>query len=640
MNGYAGAILYIDLTSGTIRTEPLDPALTRKFLGGYGINLKLASELIPAGAEPLSADNKIIIGAGPFNGTFIPGGSKIHITTKNPLNGVISRNSGGGMFGLMLKSSGYDHVVISGKAKSPVYVKIADEQVELCAADDLWGKDMYQTVDLLRARHDAPCSVIPIGQAGENLVKISIATIDKSGTVGRGGLPAVMGSKNLKAIVACQGSKRLEIADRDALTKVVNKVLRRMDQWPGREALIKDGMSTLVLGMWKKEPLVYANSTKCRTPAPAEIREQELSLEEYKRSRKPLGCSGCATACKEVVRVASGDYAGTVFYGNRICFGTDAEEEFGKSVNYSAMFNRYGVDRMDFFALVPFVVALYRKGIVSKADLDGLEPREQDYETNMQLLEMVTFRRGIGAVLAEGLVGAARIIGKGAEDCIHHIKGQALVYDPRAKGIFGTMEFTQLTNPRGAHVAFGGGPAYQAGRPLADFLKHGERMGMPSEAYARVFDQTSFNVGRLSRYSEDWASLFDSLGLCNRAFVNRFYHVQTISELYAALSGNELSPGELMAAAERSWNLWRVLNARGGFTREDDRPPKIWFTPLEGEGKTYPLADYFQTTTYAEKDLERYLDDYYDERGWDKKTGVPPQKKLQELGLEEVALAV
>jgi aldehyde:ferredoxin oxidoreductase len=281
------------------------------------------------------------------------------------------------------------------------------------------------------------------------------------------------------------------------------------------------------------------------------------------------------------------------------------------------------------------VVALYRKGIVSKADLDGLEPEEQDYKTNMQLLEMVTYRKGIGAVLAEGLAGAARIIGNGAEDYAYHIKGQALVYDPRAKGIFGTMEFTQLTNPRGAHVAFGGGPAYQAGRPLGDFLKHGERMGMPSEAYARVFDQASFNVGRLSRYSEDWASLFDCLGLCNRAFVNRFYHVQTISELYAALSGNDVSPAELMTVAERCWNLWRVLNARSGFTREDDRPPKIWFTPLVGEGKTYPLVDYFQTTTYAEKDLEKYLDDYYDERGWDKETGVPAPKKLKELGLEE-----
>ena len=635
MNGYAGAILYIDLTTGQTRKEALDPALIKKFLGGYGINLKLASELIPADTDPLSPENKIIIGAGPFNGCFIPGGAKIHVTTKNPLNGVIARSSGGGVFGLMLKSSGYDHVVISGRAKNPTFIRILDDRVELCAADDLWGKDIFETVDLLRAREETPCSVIPIGPAGENLVKISITSIDKAGTVGRGGLPAVMGSKNLKAIVACQGGKHLEISDRGALTRLAGKIEKRMDQWPGRKTLLRDGMSTVAVGMWKEEPLVYANSTKCRTVTPEEIAEQDLSLEEYKKHRQPLGCSGCATACKEVVRVDEGEHAGTVFYGNRMWFGTDDEEQFDKTTKYSAMINRYGVDRMDFFSLIPFVVELYEKGIVTKSDLGGLEPREQDYETNMQLLEMVAYRKGFGAVLGEGLVGAARIIGKGAEKFAYHVKGQGVVFDPRAKGLFGTMEFTQLTNPRGAHVASGGGPAYQAGRPLSDFLKHGERMGMPSEAYARVFGQSTFNVGRLTRYSEDWGSLFDCMGLCNRAFVNRFYHVQTISELYAALTGIEVSPSELMTIAERCWNLWRGLNAKAGYGREDDKPPKIWFTPLKGEDKDYPLVDYYQTTTYTEQDIEKYLDDYYAERGWDIRTGVPGTDKLRELGLEE-----
>ncbi len=635
MNGYAGAILYVDLTAGSVRKVPLDPAVARKFIGGYGINLKLAAELIDPDVDPLSPANKIILGVGPFNGTFIPGGSKIHITTKNPMNGVIARSSGGGVFGTMLKSSGYDHVVISGRAKSPVYLRILDDQVELCAADDLWGKDTYETVDLLRERHATPCSVIPIGPAGENQVKISLTNIDKCGTVGRGGLPAVMGSKNLKAIVACQGSRQLEVADRPALTKMVHKILKRMEEWPGRERLVQNGMSALAVGMWKEEPLLYENATKCREATAEEVRAQDQALAEAKKNRKPLGCSSCATACKEVVRVESGEHAGTVFYGNRLWFGTDRQEDFGKTTKYSSMINRLGVDRMDLFALAPFVTALYREGIVSREDLGGLEPKEQDYETNVRILEMVAYRKGFGAVLGEGLVGAARIIGKGAEKHVQHVKGHALVFDPRAKGLFGTMEFTQLSNPRGAHVSFGGGPAYQAGRPLEDFLRHGERMGMPAEAYPRVFDETSFNVGRLSRYSEDWASLFDCMGLCNRAFVNRFYHVQTIGDLYAALTGIRLSPAELMTAAERCWNLWRALNARCGYDRKDDRPPKIWFDPLEGEGKTYALVDYYGRQTYGEGDLEKYLDDYYDERGWSRATGNPGPEKLKALGLEE-----
>lgn len=200
------------------------------------------------------------------------------------------------------------------------------------------------------------------------------------------------------------------------------------------------------------------------------------------------------------------------------------------------------------------------------------------------------------------------------------------------------MEFTEITNPRGAHVAFGGSPAYTVGRSIEHFLKHGERMGIPIKAYDNIFDKSTFNVGRLSRYSEDWCSLFDCLGLCNRAFVNRFYHVQTISEIHSALTGNNLTPIELMKVAERVWNLWGVLNTKCGFARKDDRAPKIWFIPLDVDGKEISINDYFHTTTYTEEDIEKLLDDYYHERGWDKNSGIPTHDKLKELGLSNYAL--
>jgi aldehyde:ferredoxin oxidoreductase len=249
---------------------------------------------------------------------------------------------------------------------------------------------------------------------------------------------------------------------------------------------------------------------------------------------------------------------------------------------------------------------------------------------------MTAYRQGFGELLAEGLVGAAQRIGRRAEGYGEHIKGHSVVYDPRLRGL-GTMEFEQITTPRGAHVAAGGSPSYQPGRPLADFVRHGERMGIPKEALKRVVGSTSFNPGRYSRYSEDWYSLFSCLSLCNRAQVNRFYHVKTITELYSAVTGIDVTPGQIMKASERAWTIGKLLNAREGFDRKDDKAPEAWFKPLVREGKEYRLTDYYGTSTLTKEDVERFLDDYYDERGYDRQSGLPTEEKLKELGLEGFA---
>jgi aldehyde:ferredoxin oxidoreductase len=221
---------------------------------------------------------------------------------------------------------------------------------------------------------------------------------------------------------------------------------------------------------------------------------------------------------------------------------------------------------------------------------------------------------------------------------MEHIKGQAIAIDPRLQGL-GTMEFEQITTPRGAHIAAGGSPSSEPGRPLADFVRHGERMGIPEEALKRVVGATSFNPGRYSRYSEDWYSLFNCLSLCNRAQVNRFYHVKTIAALYSAVTGIDINPVQLMKASERAWTIEKLLNVREGFDRKDDRAPEAWFRVLVHEGKEYRLTDYYGTSTLTREDIERFLDDYYDERGYDKGSGLPTQAKLKELGLENMYVA-
>jgi len=488
-------------------------------------------------------------------------------------------------------------------------LNITEEKVELCDATELWGRDSFETIDELRSRYE-PCSVIPIGQAGENLVKISITSVDKAGTLGRGGLPAVMGSKNLKAIVVQQGTVETSVAHRLTLQKLVNHLHERIMKWPGRQLIQDNGLM----------------------PAPPDM------AEVHQKTRSPLACPSCPLAEKVVVRLSDGPFAGLQTYMPHLTvnrFDTrSSSEAYEQSIKYIDTLNRYGLCNTNFSHLLGVMVNLYREGAITKEDTGGIELKN-NIETALRLAEMTAYRKGFGKILADGLVGTIQKIGKGAEEHIVHIKGHAIVRDPRLSSL-GTMEFEQMTTPRGAHVSAAGSPSYDPGRALSDFARHGERMGMPEEALKRVVGSTSFNPGRYSRYSEDWYSLFNCLSLCNRAQVNRFYHVQTISALYSAVTGINLTPAQIMKISERAWTIGKLLNVREGFNRKDDIAPEAWFQPLVREGKEYHITDYYETSTLTREDVERYLDDYYDERGYDKKSGLPTHNKLAELGLESM----
>ncbi len=610
LSGYARRILYVNLTDGSSRSEPLEEKLAASLIGGFGINNRLAWDLMPGGVDPLSPENLIIIGAGPFAGTVIPGAAKVLVTTRFPMNGAFGTAAGGASFAPFLKSAGYDHVVISGRSSRPVVLRITEQQVHLDDASDLWGGDTYETTDALRQEHE-PCSIIAIGQAGENLVKNSIAMVDKAGTVGRGGLPAVMGSKQLKAIVVEEGSIPTEIADRAGLHRLVNRLHDRIMRWPGRQLIEENGLM----------------------PAPPDMSEYHL------RTRKPLACPSCPLACKVQVRLEEGPYAGLQTYMPHLSVNrfsaASSDEAYEQSIKYNDVLNRYGIGGTNFTRLLAEVIELYRIAIITSDDTGGIELRN-DIDTALELLRMTAFREGFGAVLADGAEGVIERFGPKAEKYVAHIKGLGVVRDPRTGGL-GTMEFEQITTPRGAHVAAAGSPSYDAGRPLADFVRHGQRMGASAESLARLENSGTFNPARYSRYSEDWYSLFNSLSLCNRAQVNRFYHVDTLAELFQAVTGIKLSPVELMQSAERAWTIGKMLNVREGFDRRHDRIPEAWFQPLlDADGREQHITDYYQTTELTRQDLEGLLDDYYEERGYDKASGLPTQQKLAELGVGDL----
>lgn len=643
--GYAGSILYVDLTSGDIKKEPLGVEMVKTYIGGAGINNKLAYDLIPLDIEPLSPRNAIIIGTGPFNGTIIPGCSQVMIIYKSPLNNSFPHSNGGGCFSQYLKSSGYDHLVITGCSDRPVYLKVHDEDVAICDAGDLWGKDVFETTDELRRRHE-PCSIIPIGQAGENLVSISVTQIDKGGTVGSGGLCAVMGSKKLKAIVAVRGSKGITVADPKRLQRLVDELLVRIKSYHLRDEMMRGGAMTMTSGWVPEGVLMRASSVFL--PYPPDVKELQAQIYElHKQSRKKIACVTCPMSDKDRLDVAEHGivtYDTAVFAAGAIMTASPAlghraqgspSERYVAALRFFDMVNRYGIERVySFEGLVDFAVTLYEDGVITKAETNGLE-LNREYDTLLKLTEMVALRKGFGDILADGVVGAARRIGREAERYVQNvIKGQFVIFDPRVSGL-GPMQFEMMVYPgRALGVAAAmGAPSYSPGWPMKELLKQAERCGVPQEAIGRIFGGDSFNVGQLSKHGEDFFNLFNMFGQCHRLYISRFYSLKILAELYSAVTGIEVTPGDLKQASERVWNLWKLLNCKAGFDRKDDEPPEIWFKPLKGVDKEYHLKDYFGTTTLTRQDVEQLLDDYYDERGWDKKTGIPTTRKLEELGL-------
>jgi aldehyde:ferredoxin oxidoreductase len=637
LGGYAGSILHVNLTTGQSRAEPLNPELARKYIGGWGINHKLYYDHIPPRVEPLSPDNPLIIGTGPFPGTIIPGSSRTYITYKHPLSGTIGSAPGSGIFSCMLKSTGYDHVVITGRAQKPTYLKISEDGVELRDAGALWGRDTYETVFALRNEYE-PCSVIAIGPAGENLVNISVTHVDSGqGAIGQGGMPAVMGSKNLKALVATQGTRPVTVAYPDRLKKAVNRVLERVATYPRLSSLregggwymLRGGMGGTALAVHSKE----------------EVENEAKAFERHKLSRKNIACACCPVACRERIDLLDGEYTGLTSY-HSLTAGAGLNMpalrlNYDQLVKYNDAMNRYGVDLMFFNDTLQTLFDLYEDGRLGKQAIGDLE-LGQGFDSVMKLAAMVAYRQGFGDAIAGGIVSVCKKLNLDPERDVIHIKGWNRVGEPRMGGMSTGLDgFSQLVNPRGPTGSPGATnpPSYQPREPIERWLRYAREQGLPEEAEGRIFGKNEFSVARLAKWMHSYFSVLQSLGFCGRLYITRFHDLATMTEYYSALTGVKLALDELLRIGERNWNMLKILNIREGFGRGNDRPPSMWFEPLRVKGtqKEYRLLDYYGRTELHRQDVEKLLDDYYDESGWDKDTTVPTSEKLSELDLADIS---
>ncbi len=640
--GYTGKILHVDLTTRSVRKESIDPDLGKKFLGGCGMNLRLASEWIAPGTDPLSPDNPIILGVGTLVG-HTPGAAKISCTTKLALPAaadgrhyVTTAMSGSRGFGHGMKRAGYDHIVITGRAEEPVYVEIVDDEVKLRDARFLWGEmDIYETTDALKEAYGR-CGVIAIGRAGETLCRFSMAITDKKSTLGRSGLGAVMGAKNLKAIVV-KGTGEAKVADRQRLKELVTRI---RDQYR-QEVKPLGGFSDMEWNMITKENMNPGVWSKARW-------EALYGEEKYKPIKEDLSCTTCWIGCGGSLEVKEGPFQGassrTGLYLWVAIMGQKLElEDVGASVQLFGHMNRLGLCTATTSSIIDWITRRFDQGVITEDKTGGMV-LERDLDTYLELTDMIANRRDFGDRLAEGWFEASQWVGLDAEaDYVEGsgiAKGTDCIYPARAARL-DPQRFTMgVTSPRGGHSAQGASGASLPFTPIELIAEAAKRNSTSRYDMDRIFQPVpyygDFNAARLTKHVEDFNFVLNSLGTCFIWGALRMYSLDSLAELYSIVTGMEMSAGELEVAGERIFNLYKVLNVREGFDRADDAFPEVWLKPLETPDGVQQLTDYYGKHVITAEDLEHLLDDYYDERGWDVEKGIPTREKLSDLGLEEL----
>ena len=621
--GFMGKALHVDLSSGEQEIEALNLDAAQDYVGGLGLNAWLMEQVHAIGTDPLSPDNPIILGAGPLVGTGTPGAAKIVATTRFPLNGTISESVGSMRFALNLKGAGFDHLIITGRSKKPVVLVLADDKASFMDAKELWGKDIFQTTDALKSIHAGQrSSVITIGPAGENGVAFSLALVDKASTVGRGGLGAVMGSKNLKAIVA-MGDQRPKVHDQEKFNRLLAGIRERLERFKNHPRVLELG----IMENWDnyiQQLSGYRNFTRTFSHEKA----TELYGPEVYRNfkRKRVGCPSCFTPDKDRLEVNAGrhkgfnttttSYFGTYYVGHR--FDLNQPSDKTVSLRFMGRLDRLGLDMFTFGGMMDFLITMCEEG---KLDTTRFElPLERDAKTLKQWVDAIATRAGSGDILAGGWRSLLGELGKEYEPEAPIIKDCEVFWDPRLVGL-GSMEFEQIVSLKGPRSASGGSPTYLPGQKeenLPMFRRHLDRMGADAVAIDRIMDSPlGFNVGRMTRYAEDWYTILSSLGICNRHFNNRFYSYELCQKLFRAVTGFQVDEAHLRQSAVQIWNSLKKLNQQEGFGTADDRPPEIWFRPMTGpDDQPLVLRDYFGKMELNRHDITRLVEDYYDERGW------------------------
>lgn len=607
MKGFGGTTLRIDLTKGEIRKEPLDERLAREYLGGRGFVARILWDELPAGADPLSAENLLIVANGVLNGHPGPAGNRVVFGCKSPLTGGYGDSMMGGYFAPELKKAGYDLIIFKGRSEKPTYLHICDDTVELTDAAAYWGRGAIETERELKRRHGEKYQVAAIGPAAENLVKFACVTHHTGRNAGRTGAGTMMGHKRLKAI-AVRGTKKLEIHDEQRLMELQRQASRDMVTAAFFEQFKKYGTNN-VLGFCNEIGALPNRNFQYGTYEHWDDVSGEA--QRTKTFVRDMTCWSCPLACYMEIEMKRYGGIKTHYseYETTAMIATNLELKDVEDLQYANyLCNDLGLDTITTGSVIAFAIECYEKRIITDRETGGLRLEWGNPELVHELIRMIATRKGIGNILAEGTRYLAQLWNKGSMDFAIQVKGmEASAYDSRAAP---AMALSFMTCDVGAHH----------NRSWA--ITRDTAMGREKiEGKAEVVVDLQHR-----------RPLLDQLGVCRFPWVEVDMNYDYYAKFYNAITGDPKSTEDLLRISERVWNLTRCfwIREKPDFGRKDDLPPKRWMTPFKVEN------DPAKGQHLTERDVNRLLERYYELRGWDS-NGRPTRRKLEELGLSDVA---
>lgn len=595
--GYFGQILHVDMSTASTRTEPVDDEFIEQFIGGRGFAVKLLWDNLVklSSIDPLGPENMLVVAPGPLTGVYLPSSGKNSFASISPATGLFGDSSMGGSFGVELRQAGYDAVAITGAAEELSYLFIDSDNISIIPCPELKGKGNLETEGRIREKlGDHDVKVASIGIAGENMVRFACVTSEWSRNAGRTGIGAVMGSKNLKAIVV-RGHRDLPICNMDSVIDISEKAYEELGKH-------------VMMNMWQQQGLMgvvdYANEMGILPTYNFRDTHWEKAsginastmLSDYKIGN--TACFGCPMCCGNINLVKEGKWAGTVTegpeYETAAMLGSNVGiDSFDSVLRANHLCDDLGIDTISAGSLIAVVIEGYEKDLLTLDDIDGKAISWGDQDRVMELITQIAKCENIGATLALGAKGVLKRWPQ-LTPLLLHVKGlEQSAYDCRGAP---SMALAYGTSDIGAHHT----RAWTVGREL----ETGD-------------DWTIEEKVDIVLYHQHLRSLFDIFGVCRLPWIELGFHEDFYAELYSAVVGRQYSLDDLLKKSQNIYDMTRAINIKLGVKRSDDYPPPRTFVPIHSG----PLAG-----KVCDKDeYEKMLSLYYKKRGWDKQ-GQPSIK--------------
>lgn len=620
--GYHGTILHVDLGTGALTTERPTPSFYRHLMGGSAMGAAYCHRLVPRGGRALEPDNVLVLAGSVVTGAAVSGASRLTAVARSPLTDALGDSQCGGAFAAGLKLSGFDGVVVCGRAPGPCYLLIHDGKAQLRPAEQLWGLETAEAEAAIRDEL-APLKVevLQCGPAGERGVRFAALITMSSRACGRTGLGAVMGSKNLKAVVVA-GRSRPVMADPEA----VNALAR----W-GAEHY--EGSAVYGIGTFGTASVVRSQNAAGGLPTrnwQSGAFDGWESLDGKRYSETILKgrhtCTACTIRCKRVVEAVGEPFAVRPVYGGPEyetlgMFGSGCGiADLPTVARANQLCNAFGMDTISCGATIAWAIECFERGLIALEDTGGQPLHFGDGAAVLELVDQIGRREGFGRLLGEGSARAAQVLGRGTETLLTTVKRQEMpAHMPQVKRALGLV---YAVNPFGPdHESSAHDPTY------AGYPQRMAELGLVDPQPNAVLNREKVRFARLTGLLY---ACQDSLSVCSFAFgpAWQLFGPSQLVELVRAVTGWDVTLAELMRVGERRLNLFRSFNAREGFGPGDDRLPDKLFVPLQGGASDGVALDRVE--------MEQAVRWYYEDAGWDAVTGAPSPEKLRALGLEAI----